>query len=73
MKLIDKIFGHKWTYYKRNGNKYLRHCKRCNTLQEYRNDIPIFDPNFYTLVSYTKKGGEKVLEQLESFNKVKEK
>jgi hypothetical protein len=69
MKIIDKIFGHKWKYYKRDGNKYLRHCSRCNTLQEYRHAVPFFNPGFYTLVSYTKSGGQKVLEQLQSLNR----
>jgi hypothetical protein len=64
MKILCKIFGHKWTCFVSGytGYKY-RYCKLCNKLQEYRKCVPGISPGWFTLVRYTKKGGDAMMKE----------
>jgi hypothetical protein len=69
MKLLDKIFGHKWSYYKTtpmDGSDviYLRHCSRCNITQQFRKEFCTLPAGWYTLVQFTDYGAKKHLKNM---------
>lgn len=65
MKLICKIFGHRWLYFRDvmyiPGRKF-RVCKHCNKLQDLR-DLPVFGKGWYGLIQYTDKGAKENLKE----------
>ena len=57
---------HKWKYYKNSHHgpcMYYRACK-CGQLEEFRDNVPVFGPDWYALVSYTQSGGDDLLQRL---------
>ncbi len=72
MKLICKLFGHRWKYYLNSSNSFMqmtniRVCKRCMlaqqwyTLSAWPNGITLLWMN---MLQRTKKGAKELLEEL---------
>jgi len=68
---LCKIFGHNWKYYLSSMDipgTNLRYCKRCESLEKYRKNVPAYGNGWFRLVKRTKLGGKHFLEKLDSFN-----
>ena len=60
--MLCKILGHKWKYHISSlnnllNNRFYRHCQRCNVMEQWRTDIPIYK-GWLRLTSLTKKHGK---------------
>ena len=63
MKILCKLFNHKFEYYKHidySPAKLFRVCKRCHQLQDYRPNVPYYGRGWFSLVQYNSKNKELV-------------
>ena len=78
MKLLCRILGHRFNYYIARGDgggdgySNVRVCARCVTAQEYRGNMPVFGPDWYTLVRMTDKGAAMLLGSIDSIRIARE-
>ncbi len=65
MKIICKIWEHRWNYYKMNDKvgKQIRSCKNCGKIQEYKY-LAIFGYTWVDAVQYTNEYARKLLAKL---------
>jgi hypothetical protein len=63
MEILCILFKHKWKYYilEKRTKSFLRICKRCGKVQQYKKIFGCNEMGWSNLVGYTDKGAKKEL------------
>lgn len=67
MKLICKIIGHKYDFYKLETGNVIRSCKNCSHIGELK-ILPIYGQAFYAPVQFSKKFADHNFEPISNNN-----